>query len=282
MSVRQLIVLGVALLAAVGALFMVRGLAGRPAQTATPVMAELGPRVLVASKDVAAGIALQPNDLEWRLWTPTALSPNFIEETEDAKAVETYTGAIARQAMLAGEPVIADRVVKPGDQGFMAAMVKPGLRAVAISISAENAVAGFVMPNDRVDILLTRKVTVSGASGSSTEEARSDIILQNVRVLAIEDTFRRPTGDEADDPIRGDTATLELSARDAETLALADELGDVSLVLRGIENESSQANAASQARRSAGVLAQSDTGDEIRVHAFGTVKAQAVAKSGAN
>ncbi len=282
MSVRQLIVLGVALLAAVGALFLVRGMAGRPAQSATPVMAAVGPRVLVASRDVAAGVALQPNDLEWRLWTPTALSPSFIEETEDAKAVETYTGSVARQAMLAGEPVIPERVVKPGDQGFMAAIVKPGLRAVAVSISAENAVAGFIMPNDRVDILLTRKVQLSGANGASSEEARSDIILQNVRVLAIEDTFRAPAGEEASAPIRGDTATLELSARDAETLALADELGDVSLVLRGIENEPAQTNTASQARRSAGVLAQSENGDEIRVHAFGAVKAQAVAKSGAN
>lgn len=280
MSVRQLIVLGVALLAAVGALFMVRGIAGRPAAKATPVVAELGPRVLVASKDIQAGIALQPSDLEWRVWTPTAMSPSFIEETEDAKAVETYTGAIARQSMLAGEPLIAERVVKPGEQGFMAAMVKPGLRAVAISISAENAVAGFIMPNDHVDVLLTRKVQLSGGNGG--EEARSDIILQDVRVLAIEDNFRRPTGDEADDPIHGDTATLELSARDAETLSLADELGDVSLVLRGIENEPLQGAGSSQARRGAGVLAQSESGDEIRVHAFGSVKGMAVAKSGAN
>ncbi len=282
MSVRQLIVLGVALLAAVGALFLVRGMSGRPAQTATPVVAELGPRVLVASKDVLAGVALQPGDLEWRQWAPTALSPNFIEETDDAKAVETYTGAVARQGLLAGEPVIADRVVKAGEQGFMAALVTPGLRAVAIPISAENAVAGFIMPNDRVDILLTRKVQISSTDGASGEEARSDIILQNVRVLAIEETFRRPTGDEADNPLRGDTATLELSARDSETLALADELGDVSLVLRGVENDGSPATAGSQARRNAGSLIQNANGDEIRIHAFGSVKAQAVSKSGAN
>jgi pilus assembly protein CpaB len=281
MSVRQLIVLGVALLAAIGALFMVRGMSG-PRESAKPVVAELGPRVLVASKDVAAGVALQPSDLEWRIWTQTALSPSFIEETEDAKAVETYTGAISRQGLVAGEPVIADRVVKPGEQGFMAALVKPGLRAVALQISAENAVAGFIMPNDRVDVLLSRKVTIAGPNGGSTEEARSDIILQNIRVLAIEGTFRRPTGDEADDPLPGDTATLELSARDAETLALANELGDVSLVLRGVENEADQAMAASQARRGAGVLTQRDTGDEIRVHAFGTVKSLTATKGGAN
>ncbi|MDX2233915.1 MAG: Flp pilus assembly protein CpaB, partial [Hyphomonadaceae bacterium] len=217
MSVRQLIVLGVALLAAVGALFMVRGLSNRaPAESVRPTVAEVGPRVLVASRDVPAGQALQPSDLEWRIWAPTAMSANFIEESKDAKAVETMTGAVPRQALVAGEPIVASRVVQPGDQGFMAALVTPGMRAVAIPISAENAVAGFIMPNDRVDILLTRKVQVAGAEGSAVEEARSDIILQDVRVLAIEDTFRTPTGDAADDPIRGDTATLELSARDAE------------------------------------------------------------------
>lgn len=282
MSVRQLIVLGVALLAAVGALFMVRGMTSRPAQSATQTVAELGPRVLVASRDVPAGQALQPSDLEWRVWAQTAMSPNFIEESKNAKAVESFTGAVPRQALLAGEPIVATRVVQPGDSGFMAALVRPGLRAVAVPISAESAAAGFIMPNDRVDVLLTRKVQVTDASGSTVEEARSDIILQDIRVLAIEEHFRPRTGDEADDPIRGDTATLELTPRDAETLALADELGDVSLILRGVENETERAaGMSSAARRGAGVLAQADDTDQIRVHAFGAVKAQAVSKGGA-
>ena len=281
MSVRQLIVLGVALLAAVGALFMVRGMAGHPRTAATPAVAVLGPRVLVASKDVAAGIVLQPSDLEWRMWTPAALSPNFIQEAQDAKAVETYTGAVARQALVAGEPIVAERVVKPGAQGFMAAIIKPGLRAVAIKISADSAVAGFILPNDRVDVMLTRKIQVNGPDNSTGEQARSDIILQDVRVLAIADTFRPPTGDAADDPIKGDVATLELSAKDAETLALADKLGDVSLVLRSVETATTAQGATSQARRDAAALLQGDRGDQIRIHAFGTVKSQAVARTGA-
>lgn len=278
MSVRQIIVLGVALIAAVGALFTVRTIAGnRPPEKAVSTVAEVGPRVLVAARDVAAGIALQPADLEWRVWAQTALSPQFIEEKEDARAVETLTGAVARQGLVAGEPIIADRVVKPGDKGFMAALVDPGFRAVAVAISAESAVAGFIMPNDRVDVILTRKVQVNGGA---SEEARSDIILQDVRVLAIEETFRAPTGDDADDPITGDTATLELTPRDAETLALADELGDVTLALRGVEREATAAKASSSARRGAAALAQGNVGDEIRIHAFGAVKQQTVAKGG--
>lgn len=283
MSVRQIIVLGIALIAAVGALFMVRTIASnRPAEKAVTTVAEVGPRVLVAARDVAAGIALQPADLEWRIWAQTSLSPQFIEEKEDARAVETLTGAVTRQALVAGEPIIAERVVQPGEKGFMAAMVAPGWRAFSVPISAESAVAGFIMPNDRVDVILTRKVQVNGGA---SEEARSDIILQDIRVLAIEETFRPPTGDEADDPINGETATLELTPRDAETLALADELGDISLALRGVEREATAANASkmtSAARRGAAVLEQGNVGDEIRVHAFGAVKQQSVAKGGTN
>lgn len=281
MSVRQIIVLGVALIAALGALFMVRTISNnRPKQEAVATVADVGPRVLVAARDVAAGIALQPADLEWRIWAQTSLSPAFIEEKEDARAVETYTGAVTRQALVAGEPIVAERIVQPGAQGFMAAIVKPGWRAFAVAISAESAVAGFVMPNDRVDVILTRKVQVNGGA---SEEARSDIILQDIRVLAIEEHFRQPTGDDADDPIRGDVATLELTPRDAETLALADELGDITLALRGVEKEQPNLRGSpSAARRGAPALAQGNVGDEIRVHAFGAVKQQTVAKGGAN
>ena len=173
MSVRQIIVLAVALLAALGALVMVRGLGGRSREKAEATVAVTGPRVLVAAKDVALGVALQPGDLEWRLWTATALSPNFVEETEDPKAVETYTGAVARQALLAGEPIIEGRVVKPGQQGFMAAIVNSGYRAVSVPISEESAASGFILPNDRVDVILTRKVSILEVGGGSSEEVRS-------------------------------------------------------------------------------------------------------------
>jgi pilus assembly protein CpaB len=282
MSVRQIIVLGVALIAALGALFVVRTMAGsRQKEQVVATVADVGPRVLVAARDVAAGIALQPADLEWRVWAQTSLSPAFIEEKEDARAVETFTGAVTRQALVAGEPIVSERVVQPGAQGFMAAILKPGWRAVAIAISAESAVAGFIMPNDRVDVILTRKVQMNGGA---SEEARSDIILQDVRVLAIEEHFRQPSGDDADDPIRGDVATLELSPRDSETLALADELGDITLALRGVEREQADLKGApgSSARRGAPALAQGNVGDEIRVHAFGAVKQQTVSKGGAN
>lgn len=282
MSVRQIIVLAVALIAAIGALVMVRGL-GRTPEKAEPTVAVSGPRVLVAARDVAVGVALQPNDLEWRLWTATALSPNFIEDTEDPKALETYTGAVARMGLVAGEPIMEGRVVKPGDQGFMAAIVSPGYRAVSVRISEETAAAGFILPNDRVDVILTRKVDLpSGGGGGSTEEVRSGVMLQDVRVLAIDKTFKANPAATEPEPIRGSVALLELTPRDSELLAMAEEMGDLTLVLRPVIPASATDKAGSQ-RRVTTVLEQNAAArDQIRVHSFGSAKDQAVVSQGAN
>jgi pilus assembly protein CpaB len=280
MSVRQLIVLAVALCAAIGALVMVRGL-GRAPERAQPTVAVSGPRVLVAAKDVALGVALQPGDLEWRLWTATALSPNFIQETEQPKALEDYTGAVTRQALVAGEPVMNGRIVKPGEQGFMAAIVAPGFRAVSVPISEETAASGFIMPNDRVDVILTRKVSILSIGGSETEEVRSGVVLMDVRVLAIDKTYKRDPAATEPEPIDGSVALLELTPRDSELLAQADEMGDISLALRPVLSDAKE-KAGSQARRT-DALQQNDATarDQIRVHAFGAAKDQTVTAQGA-
>jgi len=282
MSVRQIIVLAVALLAAIGALVMVRGLGAKP-QKAETTVAVTGPRVLVASKDVAPGLALQPSDLEWRMWAPTALSPSFIEESEDAKALETYTGAVARQALVAGEPIIEGRVVKPGDQGFMAAIVAPGFRAVSVPISEETAASGFILPNDRVDVILTRKVNVLDVGGGSSEEVRSGIVLSNVRVLAIDKTYKNETAAADPEPIEGSVALLELTPRDSELLAMADEMGDLSLALRPIMPVSGKDKTGSQRSQTAALDQNAHAAhDQIRIHSFGSAKDQTVVSQGAN
>lgn len=281
MSVRQIIVLAVALLAAIGALVMVRGLGGRAREKAETTVAVTGPRVLVAAKDVALGVALQPGDLEWRLWTATALSPNFVEETEDPKAVENYTGAVARQALLAGEPIIEGRVVKPGQQGFMAAIVNAGYRAVSVPISEESAASGFILPNDRVDVILTRKVTLTDVGGGGTEEVRSGVVLQDVRVLAIDKTFKADPAAAEPEPIEGSVALLELTPRDSELLAQADEMGDISLALRPVLSNAKE-KTGSQRRTTAALDQGATTRDQVRVHSFGAAKDQSVISQGAN
>lgn len=276
MSVRQLIVLGVALLAAVGALFMVRGLAARkPAEVAKPVVAVTGPRVLVIAKDKTAGSTLQATDLEWRVWSESAVSPSFVSETADPKALETFTGAVVRQDMIAGEPVIAGRLVRPGDQGFMAAIVQPGYRGVSVPISEETAASGFILPNDRVDVILTRKVTILAVAGGSAEEVRSGVVLSNVRVLAIDQDYLRAKDGDKPETMKGSVALLELSPRDSELLAKADEMGDISLALRPVQTEAYQ-NVPTSARTGAPLEDGTASRGEIKFHAFGAVKSQNV------
>lgn len=276
MSVRQILVLAVALIAAIGALFMVRGL-GNKQETAEPAVAATGPRVLVAAKDVAVGAALQPTDLEWRIWSATALSPSFIEEADDPKALETYSGAVARIGLVAGEPIMDGRVVKPGDQSFMAAIVSPGFRAVSVGISEETAASGFILPGDRVDVILTRKVNINEVGGGSAEEVRSGVVLQDVRVLAIDKTFKTDLAANEPQPIAGSVALLELTPRDSELLAMAEEMGDLSLALRPVMPANASGTASSQRRATSAIEQNLTARDQIRVHAFGSVKDQAIA-----
>jgi pilus assembly protein CpaB len=239
--------------------------------------------VLVAAKQLEQGDAAAPGDLVWINFPQEAVGDAFIKQAADPNATTEYVGAVARVAMVKGEPVTTTKLVKPGEQGFMAAMLTPGYRAVAIPITAQSAAAGFILPNDHVDVIATRKMDVlNGQGGASRQEVRSDVILQDVRVLAIDQKFRpAATPGQAPEPMTGAVATLELSARDAETLAMANKMGDISLVLRGIENEPNRLNVASAIRPGARVLRQGleETG-QVKLHQFGTMKELPVQSAG--
>lgn len=274
LSVRQILGLGIALLCALVALFVVRNMSG-PRTRLTPAASApiAGLRVLVASKNVEAGSRIGPESLEWRDWTQAAVSPNFVQQSQRPTAIQDFTGAVARQAIVAGEPIVAERVVKAGDQGFMAAIVRPGFRAVSVKVSQESAASGFILPNDRVDVILTRKVTMPGLSGSSNEQVRSGVVLQDVRVLAIDQTYKQKAGDDQEATTKPGVALLELSPRDCELLAMADEMGDLSLALRSVENQPRLSTSAA-VRGSALDQGPQAARDQIRIHAFGEVKTE--------
>ncbi|HWA21420.1 MAG TPA: Flp pilus assembly protein CpaB [Caulobacterales bacterium] len=282
MSMRQIIVLGVALMAAVVALFLVRGMASKPSEKSVAVTSVApGIPVLVAAKALEAGDPTAPGDVVWINFPQEAVGDAFIKQTDTPNAATDMVGAIARIQIAKGEPITPVKLVKPGEQGFMAAMLTPGYRAVSIPITAQSAAAGFILPNDHVDVLATRKLQVQGPDGSR-EEVRSDIILQDVRILAIDQKFRSTTaGAGAPEAAVGAVATLELSARDSEVLSMAGKMGDLSLVLRGIENEPGRMNVASAERRGARVLRQGleETG-QVKVHAFGSLSEVPVASAG--
>lgn len=272
MSLRQILVLAFALLAALGALVLVRGAANQPKPVAKPAaVTALGPMVLVAAKPIEAGTLASAEQLAWAMWPREAVTDAFIQQTGPGDTnLQDFVGAVAKIDILQGEPITPTRLIKKGQSGFFAAMLEPGYRAVALPISEGRAAAGFIMPGDRVDILLTRKMEARGSRG---DEVRSDVVLQDVQVLAMGPLLRDPsTPGETPTPHDEKVATLALTARDAEILAMADELGDVSLVLRGLADEPAFVTAESARRAGARVLQQVlPPRDGVRIHAFGTV-----------
>ncbi|MFM1976606.1 MAG: Flp pilus assembly protein CpaB [Pseudomonadota bacterium] len=234
MNIRQVSIIGGALLVAGGAFFWMRSQSANPqvVQPAQVVEAKVETvNVLVAKRDMVVGERISPSSLGWEAYTPTsAATPGFFLQSKNPKAIEDFTNGIVRQAMVKGEPVLASKIVDvDAKTGAMAALLTPGMRAVSFPISPETAVAGFVLPNDRVDILLTREVQYM-ANGQSQSKVVSASILENVRVLAIDQTI---TQDKDKTTLPGGVATVELSASDAEKVRLAHKLGDLSVILRG-------------------------------------------------
>lgn len=240
MPLSRILVLLLAGLAAVAAIFLARGMSsdagGAPVQTeAEQQAAELAANtemVLVAASNMAVGHEVTAADLEWRDWPKDSVNEAFFTQSTLPGAVEDYTGAIARREIAAGEPITGGKLVNPGEAGFMAAVLEPGMRAVAVPISVETSAGGFILPNDRVDVLLTNEVQSQGAAaGPSSEAFITRTILENVRVLAIDQVFKEVEGEQV---IAGSTATLELTPGEAESLAMADAMGEIVLALRSV------------------------------------------------
>jgi len=237
MSPMRLIILAVALVAAVLAAFLVRNLANqRPAVVSGPtqtvekiVEVEVSQqKVLVAKTDLRVGTLLTPDELKWANWPESTLNPAYFTEEITPDAMETLTGSVVRFAMFADEPVMPQKIVEKGETGFMAAILSPGKRAMTIEISPESASAGFILPDDRVDIILSQLVEFVGAE-DLPPQLITETIMENARVIAIDQTF----GDVDGIPtLTGSTATLEVIQAQAELLANASRSGTLSLTLR--------------------------------------------------
>jgi pilus assembly protein CpaB len=263
MSARQLIVLVIAAIAAVGTLLLIRGLGARQAeQTAAQGEQIAGEQVLVAARDIPQGAALAPSDLAVALFPQTSVSENFVRVSQQPSAQADYVGGVTRRPFVQGEPITASAVVQPEGRGFMAAQLEPGFRAVAIEIDPATSAGGYIQPNDHVDVIVTARV--QNRDGGSGEQARSDIVLRNIRVLALGDRTSAQTSGEAPEVVEAGVAVLEMTAEDARVLALADEIGTLSLALRGVEAETVGMTPGSAAQ-----LSQQSGG--VRVHAYGAV-----------
>ena len=186
--------------------------------------------VLVAKSDIPMGQALSPGDVQWQAWPPSASSGNFIRKNSRPKAIEDLAGMVARVPFVAGEPIREAKLVNAKGSGFMAAILPSGMRAVSTQISPETGAGGFILPNDRVDVILSRRDR-EAEKAAGTEVQTSEIVLSNIRVLAIDQNVEEKGGQKV---VVGKTATLELSPAQTETLVLSQHLGSLSLALRSI------------------------------------------------
>jgi pilus assembly protein CpaB len=241
MSKMRVVMLTLALGSAIGAGFMAKNLLGRKQEDkVVEINTVKTTEVLVAAKDVLMGGKFATGTLVWQAWPNDNLAPTMI--TKDAKpdSLTELTSARARLAVYAGETVIDKKILRPGQGGFMGALLTKGMRAISVAISARSSAGGFILPDDRVDVILTKKGSVSGQS-----TVKSETVLANVRVLAVNQTFRQAADGEAVTIENGQTATLELTPQESEIIAQIESTGELSLALRSIaesEGKSPQEN----------------------------------------
>lgn len=244
METKKLILLGVLGAIAVGGFLTLQNLsapvAPSPTKTAEPVKQIVDTveyvDVLSAARDLPMGTKLTADMLKWKKWPAKALEPNQIDNKKAPQAMEEYVGAVTRSDIYEGEPILAPKVVQPGDKGVMSAVLSPGMRAISTRITPDSAAGGFIQPGDRVDVILTSQVINTNRNIGQQNNQNSFIsttIFQNVPVLAIGQEYQpKPDGS----PVYvGATALLEMSPKDAEILIEAQSRGEISLVLRSLD-----------------------------------------------
>ncbi|ATQ40938.1 Flp pilus assembly protein CpaB [Caulobacter mirabilis] len=285
MNAARLFILVIAAIAAIVLAFVVRGAfapkktAPAPAVAEAPASAPVA-RVLVAKRDLPVGARLVAADMGWQEWPASGLNPAYVtdgappapKETGAAGAVKEaataagglmgdpalqgFVGAVVREAFFAGEPIVARKTLKAGEGNFMSVVVRPGHRAMAIPVSADSAAGGFILPGDRVDLLLSK-------GGDSGKAAVTRTVLRNIRVLAIDQTAKAEPEAKA---LVGGVATLEVAASEAEVVAGAQAQAKsgafLSLALR------SYADAGGPTGRGSGAAA---SGESVRVWRAGQV-----------
>lgn len=221
MNAARIGVLVLAVIAAGLAALLARGLvsSGKDEAVEQKIVEAPTTEVLVAMNDLQLGQRVSVSDLRWQRWPDTSMNPAYITRTQAPAAIEEYTGSVARVGLLSGEPVTAEKLVTLSGAGFMSALIEPGMRATAIRITPETSAGGFILPNDRVDVV---------------DVAKGQTILRNIRVLAIDQRFNEKAGEQV---VVGKTATLELTPAQVELISVAEQEGQLALSLRSMAEE---------------------------------------------
>lgn len=246
MKPARLAVLGIALAAGAGAFLLRTPPAPQPEVKAPPEKAPTA-EVLVAAVDIPLGNALQAADIRWTPWPLDSIPAGVIKRSDVPEAEKEIVGSLARSAIIAFEPIRRERLIKTDGTGFLSAILPSGKRAVAISTDSRgaNTAGGFILPNDRVDVVHTYRDEVASRV-RGVDVMNSQVIIANVRVLAIGQNVQERNGEKV---VVGETATLELDPKQVEGVALAQKVGQLSLALRSLAD----------AKETTPVLAEDDT-----------------------
>ena len=247
MNRSRIIVLVLAAFAAGAAALLVRSLIGGgtpPTKAAVnPVINAVG--VLVASRNIDPGSRVTPDMVRWQDWPKSSIDSQFLTKESNPSSDEIVKGTVARAPIIAGEPITNTKIVHADSTGVMAAMVSPGMRAVSIPITTESGAGGFILPNDRVDVIVTLEVSEQ----PKLYAART--LLHAVRVLAVDQTY---TQDKDQKTVLAKTATLELSPQQSEAVEAASAAGTVSLALRPL-GDNGTADVSKKKKADTGVVA---------------------------
>ncbi|UGY03188.1 Flp pilus assembly protein CpaB [Bradyrhizobium quebecense] len=267
MKTARIVVLGIAGVAGLAAMYLVSVGDRKPAPVAPPVVQLPTVEVLVAKSDIGLGQSVKPEDVQWQRWPAETASSAFIRHDTNADAMNDVIGSIARAPFIVGEPIREQKLVKANGSGFMAAILPTGMRAISTEISPETGAGGFILPNDRVDVILSRRDKNPDQQQGSRDIITTEILLSNVRVLAIDQAPKEKDGNNS---LIGKTVTLELKPEQAETLARARQSGTLALALRSIAdvNEKSDETTDHAPKR----------GESIRVVRFGIPSSQTTQK----
>jgi pilus assembly protein CpaB len=263
MRARTLILFLVAVILAGGTAILIRSFLAQKTESEAEALARpVAPQksVLVARIAIARGQILKPQDFSWQVWPDGGIDKNYI--LSGTRTPESFTGWVARDPLAAGEPISDAKIVSPGSRGFLAAVLRPGMRAISVPVTATSGISGFVFPGDEVDIMITHRLT----GHDETQHEAAETVLRDVRVIGIDQKLDSKNGEA----LIAHTATLEVTPKQSEMIAVAAEIGKLSLSLRSLASTSSEKSPADSA-----------TGDAQSTFTLDSEVSQLVAKPGA-
>ena len=239
MRSRSLLLFALAIVLAAGtAIFARAWLASQRLQEVAagfPIVAPKPARsVLVARADLKRGQILRPEEMIWQVWPEGAIDKNY-HVLGGPRTPEAFAGWVVKNPVAAGEPVTEAKIVSPDDRGFLAAVLEPGMRAITVPVTVTSGIAGFIFPGDRVDLLLSYPIPApvpayASAVKQNYEHRASQTVLRNLRVVGIDQRLEGKPGEA----VVAHTATFEVTPKESEIIALATEIGKLSLALRSL------------------------------------------------